>query len=344
MEQQKPSRQPHMTASRKPSEPTPKKPQFTKNLTAQQKQDKRISVADIVCILLFILFGVLSRLPIIKGQPLGAFLDGVTHFGFFGKAFEVLFIIFGMISLAELTRFAVTNIHPTSKRFNTLLELCYSAANYIYVILGAILVLIALGVNVVGIATTVGILGIVVGFGAESLIADIFTGICMVFENQFNVGDIIEVGGFRGEVIQIGIRTTALKDRGGNIKIVNNSGVKDVLNCSNKSSVAVCDISISYSADLVAVEKVIEYTIAKMLREQEAQLEAGETPSPYFEEITYCGVNDLAESCVVIRVIAKATEQDIYTCNRILKREMLLAFQHYGVEIPFPQIVVHNED
>ena len=225
----------------------------------------------------------------------------------------------------------------------------HQRANYIYIILGLILVLVALEVNVVGIATTVGILGIVVGFGAESLIADVFTGLCMILENQFNVGDIIEVGGFRGEVIRIGVRTTSLKDRGGNIKIMNNANIKDVLNCSSNSSVGVCDIPVRYDADLPRVEAVIEKTAAALVVRQNAIYDAAVAEGkknddlpPYFEKITYSGVNELAASGVMLRVVVKASEKDIYTCGRLLKRAMLVAFRENGIEIPFPQLVIHR--
>lgn len=317
-----------------------------------------VTAWDFLCLLAFILFGVLARVPLIGEKSVGTVLDELTHFACFRRLFEVLFVLFGLAVLADITRLTVRYIHPRSTRARTLLELFVSAANYLYIILGLILVLMALEVNVVGIATTVGILGIVVGFGAESLIADIITGLCMIFENQFNVGDIIEVGGFRGEVIRIGVRTTVLRDRGGNIKIMNNSNIKDVLNCSNRSSVGVCEVQIGYDADLLAVEAVIEETIAALQKKQDAAYAAAKQAAeekrkadsktgdpdlpPRFEKISYIGVNDLAASGVVLRVIAQASEKDIYSCNRLLRRELLLAFQKQGIEIPFPQMVVHR--
>lgn len=318
-----------------------------------------VTVWDFLCLLAFALFGVLARVPLINEKSVGTVLDELTHFACFRRLFEVLFVLFGLAVLADINRLAVRCIHPRSSRARTLLELFASAANYLYIILGLILVLMALEVNVVGIATTVGILGIVVGFGAESLIADIFTGLCMIFENQFNVGDIIEIGGFRGEVIRIGVRTTALRDRGGNIKIMNNSNIKDVLNCSNRSSVGICEIQIRYDADLPAVEAVISETIDALKRRQNAEYDraareaeekkktghTAEKPNlpPRFEEISYIGVNDLAASGVILRVIARASEKDIYSCNRMLRRELLMAFQKNNIEIPFPQVVVHRD-
>ena len=111
-----------------------------------------------------------------------------------------------------------------------------------------------IGVNVSTIVASVGIVALIVGFSAESLIEDVVTGAFMIFENQYNVGDIVEVEGFRGTVTNIGIRTTKIADVGGNVKIVNNSSMKNILNRSDKISVSVSDISVPYATDLEKLE------------------------------------------------------------------------------------------
>ena len=84
-----------------------------------------------------------------------------------------------------------------------------------------------IGVNVSTIVASVGIIALIVGFSAESLIADVVTGAFMIFENQYNVGDIVEVDGFRGKVTNIGIRTTSITDTGDNVKVINNSAMRN---------------------------------------------------------------------------------------------------------------------
>ena len=111
------------------------------------------------------------------------------------------------------------------------------------------------GVDVSTIMASVGVVALIVGFGAESLIEDVITGFFMLFENQYNVGDIVEVGGFRGTVTDIGIRTTSITDPGGNVKIINNSNMKDILNRSDHASRSVADIQIPYETDLPAFEE-----------------------------------------------------------------------------------------
>lgn len=285
---------------------------------------------------LFLVLYVLAEFKLIGGtQSITNMLDNllpidkspITVLG------RVSYIILGAIAFSNIVRTIIEKMKPKNNRSNTILQLFHNAVSYISVFVGLILALVALNIDVVGIATTVGILGIIVGFGAESLIADIFTGVCMIFENQFNVGDIIEVNGFRGTVTQIGIRTTSIKDAGDNIKIFNNSEVKNVLNCSSDSSVAVCDFPVSYNANLEEVEKVLKECLEEIM----------ELHQDVFEKIEYKGVDRLAESAINLRVIGITKESDIFTARRILNREVYLAFTKNNIEIPFQQIVLHNE-
>ena len=285
---------------------------------------------------LFLVLYVLAEFKLIGGtQSITNMLDNllpidkspITVLG------RVSYIILGAIAFSNIVRTIIEKMKPKNNRSNTILQLFHNAVSYISVFVGLILALVALNIDVVGIATTVGILGIIVGFGAESLIADIFTGVCMIFENQFNVGDIIEVNGFRGTVTQIGIRTTSIKDAGDNIKIFNNSEVKNVLNCSSDSTFAVCDFPVSYNANLEEVEKVLKECLEEIM----------ELHQDVFEKIEYKGVDRLAESAINLRVIGITKESDIFTARRILNREVYLAFTKNNIEIPFQQIVLHNE-
>lgn len=297
-----------------------------------QKKPNKTLISTVLFMVLF----VLAEFKLIGGyQSVANMLDSLMPIDgtLVTSLCKVAYIITGAIAFTKIIRAIIGKMKPTSNRANTLLQLLHNAVSYVSIIVGLILALVVLEVDVVGIATTVGILGIVVGFGAESLIADVFTGICMIFENQFNVGDIIEVNGFRGTVIQIGIRTISVKDTGDNVKIFNNSEVKNVLNCSENNSVAVCDFPISYNANLEDVEKVL----------QESLTDINDRYYDIFESIKYLGVDKLDSSSVNLRVIGKTRESDIFTAKRILNREVYLAFTKNKVEIPFQQVVVHKE-
>ena len=190
-----------------------------------------------------------------------------------------------------------------------------------------------LGVDVSTILASMGLLALVVGFGAESLITDVITGVFMLFENQYNVGDIIEVSGFRGTVSSIGIRTTSITDISGNIKIINNSDMRNILNRSNNSSKAVCDFSIPYSTDLEALEAKLPGILAEIHEHNGAVL---------LSVPDYLGVQELGASAIVLRFAADVPESEIYAGSRLLNRELFLAMRKLGVECPFPQLDVHS--
>ncbi len=178
-----------------------------------------------------------------------------------------------------------------------------------------------------------GIIGLAISFGAQSLIEDIFSGLFIIFEKQFSVGDVIQIGDFRGVVKEIGIRITKFEDISGDLKIINNSDIRGAVNTSVSLSPAICDISISYSADIEKVETLIKDNL-KEIKKNVPGIKEG----PF-----YFGVEKLGDSSVVLRVVAKTDEQKKYQVVRGLNRELKILFDKNKVEIPFPQIVVHQD-
>ena len=184
------------------------------------------------------------------------------------------------------------------------------------------------------IVASVGVLALIVGFSAESLITDVVTGAFMIFENQYNVGDIVEVDGFRGTVTSIGIRTTSITDPGDNVKIVNNSDMRNILNRSDRVSRSISDISIPYATDLEKLEASIPALMQSIYAAH---------PDMMKEPPQYLGVQALADSAVVLRFLVNVEEKDIYAGARVLNHDLLLGFRKLGVECPFPQVDVHTD-
>ena len=191
-----------------------------------------------------------------------------------------------------------------------------------------------LGVNVSTILASVGVVALIVGFGAESLIEDVITGFFMLFENQYNVGDIVEVGGFRGTVSDIGIRTTCITDLGGNVKIINNSNMKDILNRSNNASRSLADIQVPYETDLPAFEEKLPGILESIYEDHKDVMRA--LP-------IYLGVQELGASGITLRFVVEVDESNIYSVQRILNHDLLVKFREAGVEVPFTQIDLHQK-
>ena len=247
---------------------------------------------------------------------------------------KVLTMAAGILLLARLLRALLKALRPKSHRGMTMITLASSLIQYTAALVALCWGLSILGVNVSAIVASVGVLALIVGFGAESLIADVITGVFMLFENQCNVGDIVEVGGFRGTVQKIGIRTTCVVDGGGNVKIINNSEMKNILNRSDKASYAVCDIGIPYETDLEALEEQLPGLLDAI---------SAKCPDLISEAPRYLGVQSLDSSSVVLRFTAAVSEENIYAAQRKLNRELLLGLRRLGVECPFPQLDVHSK-
>lgn len=240
----------------------------------------------------------------------------------------------GVSGVTVLVCFVLGLIHPKSHRARTILTLLNSLLRYAAALVILCWGLSILGVDVSVIVASVGVVALVVGFGVESLIADVVTGTFILFENQYNVGDIVEVGGFRGTVKDIGIRTTAIEDAGGNVKIINNSEMKNILNCSDHASRAVCDIDIPYETDLEALEERIPALLEEIYRQNAGILKS--VPA-------YLGVEKLGASSVVLRFVAEVAEKDLFAAGRVLNRSLWLGLRRLGVECPFQQLDVHTK-
>ncbi|MBO4848309.1 MAG: mechanosensitive ion channel family protein [Clostridia bacterium] len=206
---------------------------------------------------------------------------------------------------------------------------------YIAVIAAVVWGLSILGINTTAVLAGVGIVGLILGFGAQSLIEDIITGAFIIFENQYSVGDIIILDDFRGTVRSIGVRTTVIEDAGGNLKVVNNSDIRNFQNRSRNNSVALVVVSVAYSTDLKKLEAMLDESLPA-LKDQHPEL--------YLTTPRYLGVEKLGDSGIDLKFAADVTEKNVFSGQRMLARDLKILFDEKGVEIPFPQVVVHKAE
>ena len=271
--------------------------------------------------------------------PVG-FLTGLLNANSFGNVtvnlsnlFKLLIMIAGVLCAETLLIFIIGAIKVENHRVRSVLSIISSVLKYVSATVIICWGLSIIGVNVSTIVASLGIVALILGFSAESLIEDMVTGAFMVFENQYNVGDIVEVSGFRGTVTNIGLRTTCLTDPGGNVKIVNNSSMKNILNRSDKPSRSACEISVPYGTDFRKLESEIPGLVQRIF---EAHPDVMKAPP------VYLGINELADSGVILKFVVEVDESNIFSGSRILNHDLLLGFKDLGVECPFPQVDVHN--
>ena len=221
-----------------------------------------------------------------------------------------------------------------SKKAKTISRLIVSFVKWAIGLCAVFLILDAWGAPATATLTGAGVLALIIGLGSQSLVADILAGIFIVFEGEFQVGDIVIIDGWRGEVKEIGIRTTKLIDAGGNVKIVNNSEIKTIINQTQELSLAKAYVAVSYNARIEKIEAVIADNLDKF-KEKIPAIQEG----PFYK-----GVSELGESGVSLLFVAKCNEDDIYQVQRDMNREIKIMFDDNGIEIPFNQIVVHEAD
>lgn len=220
-----------------------------------------------------------------------------------------------------------------SQKTVTISLLLLNLLKWVVGIASVFLILGAWGADTTMMLASAGVLTLIIGLGSQALVSDILAGIFIVFEGDFQVGDIVILDGWRGEVKCIGIRTTKLIDAGGNVKIVNNSDIRSIVNQTKELSLAKCSVGISYGDRIERVEKIIADNLPKIKEKIPAIVEG-----PFYK-----GVSELAESSVNLLFVAKCREEDIYQVQRDLNREIKIVFDDNNVNIPFPQVTVSYE-
>ena len=255
-----------------------------------------------------------------------------TVYQFIPKILQCITIGFLAWVISKIVRFIIEKLFSHSKGGITAAKLFSSFAKYIIGLVAIIMMLGTLGVNTTALVASAGIMALIIGLGAQSLIADVVAGLFIVFEGEYKVGDIIVIDGWRGTVLEIGIRTTRIVDAGGNVKIINNHSISAVINQTKQLSVAKAYISIEYGESLQRVELVIKNNLEN-IKKNIPQIVEG----PFYK-----GVDALGESSVDLLFMANCKEEDIYIVQRALNRELKLLFDANNISIPFPQIVVNE--
>ena len=268
-------------------------------------------------------------------QPVDLFWRSLNFFGTSGEYNIVVRIISYFVfflGASWVLRKILKLLAKPLKKGKAIVEILCSLIKYAAVIVLLFFVLKTFGVDTTAILAGIGILGLIVGLGAQPLVADIIAGLFIVFEGVFEVGDIIVYNGFRGTVKEIGIRTTQIIDAGGNIKVVNNSKLQEIVNMTNQLSLAVCDIGIEYGESLERVEAILKANLEK-IKAAIPDIKDG----PFYK-----GVAELGDSAVVIRFVANCEEGAKYQVERDMNRQFKLLFDKNNINIPFPQVVVNQ--
>jgi small conductance mechanosensitive channel len=305
-------------------------------------KSKNYIIRIVILLVLFILFMKPEIFPLsqsavqaVKAQLRDTFGGVGSGNGVFSRAnlFTAGAVIALMGLIASIRGLVFSFFAKGKARSQTVAGLLGSIVRWICIIVAIVWVLAIFGVNLTGIFASLGLISLIIGFGAQSLIEDTITGIFIIAEGYYNIGDVIILDDFRGTVKKIGIRTTVIEDTGGNLKVVNNSDIRNIQNRSQNMSLAICDIGTPYESDIREIEQVVMSALPDMYERNRGLFQS--TP-------IYRGVQELGESAVVIRVTVDCMEKDYFVATRRLNREMKILFDDNGITVPFNQLDVHN--
>ena len=251
----------------------------------------------------------------------------------------IIYIALGIITFFVLKNLIIKSTDrrkglkaSQKQRVKTIRTMLINVIKYLIVIVVILSILSVYGVNVKSIVAGLGIGTIIIGLALKDLAADLIAGFSIIIEGEYEIGDTIEVDGFRGEVIFIGLRTTRIRDFKGATKIVSNHYMDNIINYSANNSLAVVDVAIAYETD----EKLIEETFEKLFKRLNGNIEYAT------KDLELWGVNDLADSAVVYRVVVETEPMKHIITERFLRKEIKKELDKANIKIPYSQIEVHN--
>lgn len=220
------------------------------------------------------------------------------------------------------------------KRAQTLMGLARQAVVLTIWVLALMIVLRELGVEIGPLLAGAGIVGLALGFGAQSLVSDFFAGFFLVMENQVRVGDAVRVNGTWGYVEQLNFRTLVLRDLTGEIHIFPNGTITTLSNMSHEWSAHVFEVGVAYKENTDVVVEIIQQ-VGSGMRGEEAYADL------IIEDLEIFGVDQFADSAVVIKGRIKTRPLKQWIVGREFNRRVKLAFDQRGIEIPFPHRTVY---
>jgi len=222
------------------------------------------------------------------------------------------------------------------KREKTLIDIIRTALKFVIWLMAGLMILQEIGVNIAPLLAGAGVVGVALGFGAQSLVQDAFRGLFIIFENQYRVDDVVQINSdLSGVVEKITLRATVLRDLDGNVHHISNGNINTATNMTMDFAKVNIDIGISYNSDIAKVEKVINETGETMAKHADWKDAIIEPPM-------FLRVDSFDDSAITVKILGKTTADMRWDVAGEFRKRLKNAFDENNIEIPFPQIVIHN--
>jgi small conductance mechanosensitive channel len=230
---------------------------------------------------------------------------------------------------------ANTTPEAEKKREDTLIRIFSGALNTVIIIIAIMMILDEIGVEVGPLIAGAGIVGLAVGFGGQYLIKDIITGLFLMLENQYRIGDVVDIEGLSGSVQDISLRKTTLRNLDGTVHHIPHGSITKVSNLSKDFARVNLDMGVGYSTNLEHLIEVINKT-GNELANDPAFSDSIISPPQFLR------VNEFADSAMVVKILGDTRPLKQWEVAGELRKRLKIAFDREGIEIPFPQRVIHN--
>lgn len=221
------------------------------------------------------------------------------------------------------------------KREDTLISVLNATIRVLVWLVGSMMILSELGINIGPIIAAAGVAGIAFGFGGQYLIRDVISGLFIILENQYRVGDVISLNGTTGLVEKINLRLTIIRDLDGTVHHIPNGEVKIASNLSKEFSRVNINLGIAYESDLEKVERVINKIGEELILDPAWKDQIISAPK-------FSRVEEFADSAIIIRIMGDTVPLKQWSVSGELRKRIKIEFDREGIEIPFPQRVMHN--
>jgi small conductance mechanosensitive channel len=251
----------------------------------------------------------------------------------------VLIMRFGKVFIERFVRKLITpdqvskDPDAEKKREDTLIKIFTSALTVLVWAMAVLMVLGEFGISVGPLVAGAGVLGIAIGFGAQYVIRDFLAGLFIMLENQYRVGDVIEIAGVGGKVEDITLRKTVLRDIEGAVHHIPNGEIKVASNKSQEFSRVHLKIGVAYKEDIDHVFQVLNNIGKELANDPEWKDSILKTPQ-------VSGIDDFADSAIIIKVLGETRPLKQWGIGRELRKRIKIAFDKENIEIPFPQVSV----
>jgi small conductance mechanosensitive channel len=225
-------------------------------------------------------------------------------------------------------------IPGVSRKLRTMVPLIQTVLKVGVILAAALVILEQLNVATGPMLTGVGIFGLAVGFASQSLIKDVINGLFILFEDSLSVGDVVNLRGIGGSVEKVTLRAVTIRDLSGGVHIIPNSTLDMITNLTKDFGRYLLDVSVAYRED-------VDTVIAILCEIDEGMRQDPAYARDMLEPIEIMGLDNFAESALVIRARLKTTAGQQWRLGREFKRRIKITFDERGIEIPFPHRTIY---